>query len=218
MSPSKPIAHLLAGFSLLFGAAGFAAEPGKSLRGKQVTIVHGYMASPQDHWFPWLKAKLEAEGAEVDVLALPDSAQARADAWQGYMKSHVQQPDANHYFVAHSLGCITLLRYLDSLPPQARVGGYVLVSGFADSLSLLPQLDEFTAQPLDYRQLIAIAPKRLVIASRNDGVVPYRQSAALSRQLKAQLFSVANGGHFLGSEGHTELPIVYDQLMRMSRQ
>ncbi|WP_428309495.1 RBBP9/YdeN family alpha/beta hydrolase [Hydrocarboniphaga sp.] len=215
MKLPKPIALLLASLGLIASTTGLAAEAGSSLRGKQVTIVHGYMASPQDHWFPWLKAKLEAEGAEVDVLSLPDSAHARADAWLGYLQANIRQPDANHYFVAHSLGCISLLRYLGGLPTQTRIGGFVLVSGFADSLSLLPQLDEFTAQPLDYRKLISIAPRRVAIASRDDGIVPYRQTAALSRSLKAPLLSVAHGGHFLGSEGHTQLPVVYDQLLSM---
>ncbi|MED4253322.1 alpha/beta hydrolase, partial [Priestia megaterium] len=28
--------------------------------GKQVYIIHGYGASPSNHWFPWLKEKLLA--------------------------------------------------------------------------------------------------------------------------------------------------------------
>lgn len=217
MKLPKSIALLLTTLGLALSVSSEGAEAASSLRGKQVTIVHGYMASPRDHWFPWLKAKLEAEGADVEVLDLPDSANAKADAWLDYLQANIHQPDANHYFVAHSLGCITLLRYLDGLPAQTRIGGFVLVSGFADSLSLLPQLDEFTTPPLDYRQLIGIAPKRVVIASRDDAIVPYRQTAALSRSLKAQLFSVPHGGHFLGSEGYVQLPVVYEQILSMSR-
>ncbi|MDB5969155.1 MAG: hydrolase [Hydrocarboniphaga sp.] len=196
---------------------GSSQEPVPTMTGKHVTIIHGYVASPQDHWFPWLKAKLEAQGAEVAVLALPDSANPRADAWLAYLKANIHHHDRNSYFVAHSLGCITLLRYLDGLDQPTPIGGFVLVSGFADSLSLLPQLDDFTREPLNYPHLTGLAMRRSVIASRNDPVVPYRQTAALSRSLKAELHSIDHGGHFLGSEGFTELPPVYDELARMIR-
>jgi len=204
-------------FALACSKGSAGKSSGATMSGKQVTIIHGYMASPQDHWFPWLKARLEADGAEVSVLALPDSANAQPEAWVAYLRANIGVVDSNRYFVAHSLGCITLLRYLDGLDQAARIGGLVLVSGFADSLSLLPQLDGFTRQPLNYPHLIGLAPQRSVIASRDDAIVPYRQTAALSRALEAELHSVDHGGHFLGREGFTELPLVYDQLARMIR-
>ncbi|MCR3908893.1 alpha/beta hydrolase [Aeromonas hydrophila] len=37
----------------------------------RVFIVHGYTASPHSHWFPWLKARLEARDIRVEVLAMP---------------------------------------------------------------------------------------------------------------------------------------------------
>ncbi|MBT2605987.1 alpha/beta hydrolase, partial [Bacillus sp. ISL-53] len=36
--------------------------------GKQVYIIHGYGASPANHWFPWLKEKLIADDNQVLVL------------------------------------------------------------------------------------------------------------------------------------------------------
>ncbi|WP_409565604.1 hypothetical protein [Proteus vulgaris] len=28
------------------------------MKGKRVVIVHGYIVSPKDNWFPWLKEEL----------------------------------------------------------------------------------------------------------------------------------------------------------------
>jgi len=40
---------------------------------KKVMIIHGYRASPLDHWFPWLHDKVYAvDGIEMDVLRMPN--------------------------------------------------------------------------------------------------------------------------------------------------
>jgi predicted alpha/beta hydrolase family esterase len=186
------------------------------LDGKQVYIVHGYMASPSDHWFGWLKTQLEARGAKVSILAMPDSSNPDPAAWQRHLEQSVSTHDGDTYFVAHSLGCIALLHYLQSLPADTRIGGLLLVSGFNASLSLIQQLDNFTNSPmLDADRIIAMSPERAVIASRNDAIVPYALTVDLSRQLQAQLSTVDEGGHFLGSEGFTTLPVAYELLAAM---
>ncbi len=42
------------------------------MKDAQVYVVHGYMASPRSHWFPWLQTRIEAEGGKTSVLELPD--------------------------------------------------------------------------------------------------------------------------------------------------
>lgn len=185
------------------------------LDGKQVYIVHGYMASPSDHWFGWLKSQLEARGAKVTILAMPDSGNPDPAAWQRHLQQSVERPDRNSFFVAHSLGCIAVLHYLQSLPAHTHIGGLLLVSGFAATLPIIPQLDGFTSTPLDAERIVAMSPGRMVIASRNDAVVPYALTVDLSRQLQAQLSTVEEGGHFLGSEGFTTLPIAHELLSAM---
>ena len=186
------------------------------LNGKQVYVVHGFMASPSDHWFGWLKSQLEARGAKVSILAMPDSSNPDPAVWQRHLEQNVERRDENTYFVAHSLGCIALLHYLQSLPADTHIGGMLLVSGFNASLSLIPQLDNFTRTPaLDADRLIAMTPNRAVIASRNDAIVPYALTVDLSRQLQSQLSTVEEGGHFLGSEGFTTLPVAYELLSAM---
>lgn len=188
------------------------------MKNTHVYIIHGYMASPQSHWFPWLQEKLMPQGATVTILPMPDSSQPKASAWLSFLKEQVKSPSENTFFVAHSLGCITLLRYLQSLDTDSRIGGFVLVSGFSDALVNLPQLDEFTSGPLDYPRLIAMAPSRSVIVSLNDVIVPHQQTEHLSSLLQARLRTISNGGHFLASEGFTQLQEVYEDLNEMIKK
>jgi uncharacterized protein len=182
---------------------------------KRTFIIHGYSASPEDHWFPWLKSKLERDGVTVNILNMPDSKNPDAPTWIKFIQSNVKAPDENTYFVAHSLGCIALLRYLDSLSGGAKIGGMVLVSGFSETLPQLPELDDFSTPMLSQDRLITISSQRAVIASLDDAAVAHEKTERLSVFLKAKLRSVKSGGHFLASDGFTQFPEAYEELSMM---
>ncbi len=86
-------------------------------------IVHGYTASPDAHWFPWLKAELEARDVRVEVLAMPDPHHPEPATWDAAMDHLVRDHDERTFLLGHSLGCITILRQLDRLPAGSQVGG-----------------------------------------------------------------------------------------------
>lgn len=182
---------------------------------KRVCIIHGYRATPGNHWFPWLKDKLTAIGVDVEIIAMPTPQTPKLDEWLNQLAQSAKDMDSDTYFVAHSLGCITLLRFLLRQNSSQPIGGLVLVSGFAQSLPTLPILDEFVEQPLDYHQLIQRASQCAGIAAKDDPIVPFAFSKELMEQLKADFFEVDKGGHFLEGDGFTALPIVFDVLVDM---
>lgn len=207
------LARILAAWTLVLLAAAPAARASER-EGMRVHIIHGYAASPADHWFPWLERELERRGARVDIVELPASDAPRPEAWLQALEVQVGRPDRNTFFVAHSLGGITLLRYLESLQPEPEVGGYILVSGFNDRLAILPQLDGFVRPELDHDRLARIASARTVIAARDDTIVPYGLSLELADALQARFVTVERGGHFLGSDGFNGFPLVLQELER----
>lgn len=180
---------------------------------KQVYVVHGYRAAPDHHWFPWLKRRVEATGASVHILPLPDSQQPRLEDWLACLARHAPAPGADSFFVGHSLGCITVLRYLETL--RAPVGGMVLVAGFAERIDGLPELDSFSGETLAAGALIERVPRRVVVASQDDPVVPFACSERLATRLAARLLVEPHGGHFLGADGFTELEPVRRALQAM---
>jgi predicted alpha/beta hydrolase family esterase len=183
--------------------------------GKQVYIIHGYGASPTNHWFPWLKDKLITDDHQVSVLHMPNSSNPRPKEWLDTLAISIKSIDNNTYFVTHSLGSITLLKYLNQLNPLPIFGGFILVSGFSKPLSLLPSLNPFTEQDVEYNKIISATNSRAVIAAKDDYIVPFQFSQNLSKQLDASFISVEKGGHFLGDDGYTAFPSVYDILNHM---
>lgn len=181
----------------------------------RVFIVHGYTASPQSHWFPWLKQQLETRDIHVEVLAMPDPHQPTPAAWDAAMDNLVRDHDERTFLLGHSLGCIAILRQLSRLPVSRRVGGILLVSGFDQPLHTLPELDPFMQPGYDPAHIMTLAPQRVVVASRDDAIVPYRYCHHLSEQLAAPLYSLEHGGHFLDRDGFLTLPLVHDRLLGM---
>ncbi|MCM3059818.1 alpha/beta hydrolase [Bacillus subtilis] len=179
---------------------------------KQVYIIHGYRASSTNHWFPWLKKRLLADGVKADILNMPNPLQPRLEDWLDTLSLYQHTLHENTYLVAHSLGCPTILRFLEHLQLRKQLGGIILVSGFAKSLPTLQMLDEFTQGSFDHQKIIESAKHRAVIASKNDQIVPFSWSKELAQQIDAALYEVQHGGHFLENEGFTSLPIVYDIL------
>lgn len=117
-------------------------------------IVHGYGALPSEHWFAWLKSEMEKTGATVSIINLPTPDDPQPKAWQRALETQVTSLDNRTYFVAHSLGSITLLRFLEKHLTNAPIGGYILVSGFNERLPTLPQLDRFIKPDIDYGKLV----------------------------------------------------------------
>ncbi|WP_338885190.1 alpha/beta fold hydrolase [Xenorhabdus sp. TH1] len=184
--------------------------------GKKIIIVHGYTASPSSHWFPWLKEKLTEQGAEVIIPTMPDTSSPKPEAWAKMLMDIVPEVDKDAIFVGHSLGCISLLRHLESMRSQhLHIGGYILVSGFDSPQITLPELDPFTVEPLDYAFLREVTEHRFSLISSDDKIVSPHSSLDLSHSLQTEVINIANGGHFLDRDGFTCLLPVYDILENM---
>ncbi|MDO4640210.1 MAG: alpha/beta hydrolase [Neisseria sp.] len=187
---------------------------------KKAYIIHGFSASPNDHWFPWLAARLAAEGLMVDNIALPDSHNPDFNHWQAVLTEHIGQPQENDIFIAHSLGTISLLHYLSATHP-ARIGGLILVAGFGAKLPALPMINGYDIDAyvehahIDFAAIRVMSPKIYSIISTDDPIVEPSESLKLAKQLGSAIIRIPKGGHFLAENGFTELPQAWQALKTM---
>ena len=68
-----------------------------------------------DHWFQDLKHQIEDEHTTITLIPFPDSEHPDVDAWQKVLDQQIPKVDEDTYFVAHSLGVITLLHFLQNM-------------------------------------------------------------------------------------------------------
>jgi hypothetical protein len=189
---------------------------------KRAIIVHGWSGTPEEGWFPWLKKELEARGFQVIVPQLPDTDNPRPEAWVPSLAAAVGTPDAETYFIGHSMGCQTIARYLAGLDDSTQVGGVVYVAGFFDSLTLGEDEEEkvwdaWKNTPIDLSYVRARAPKSIAIFSDDDPFVPLSNQNDFRDVLNSEIIVEHGKNHFNEGSGFLELPIALESVLKLAQ-
>ena len=186
-----------------------------------VFIIHGYGATMNNHWFGWLQTQLEQRGIAAVRVPMPDSAQPDFDRWQQMLAQYVGRPGARDFFVAHSLGTVSLLHYLSAANPP-RIGGLVLVSAFGARIPTLPEINGFNLDAyvdrcrIDFATIARMAGNRIELFTANDdAIVPAENTRYVAKELNGYLHIRATGGHFLDRDGFTQFPPVLESVERI---
>ncbi len=183
---------------------------------KRAIIVHCWSGNPNYCWYPWVKNELEKIGLEVDVLSMPDTNNPRLDNWLPYLTKAVGEPDEELVLIGHSIGTVTIMRYLESLTINKKVGKVIFVAGFTDQLGF-KELENFFEKPLDFS---AIKNKSkngfVVIQSDNDQYVSEQYGTRLKDELNAKLV-IKHGAYHMsgdvdGEDSFLEVPEVIENI------
>lgn len=172
---------------------------------KKIFIIHGFQASPQSHWFAWLRQQLESIQVDCHVLKLTDSMQPDYAQWKRDLTSQLQNLDHESIVIAHSLGCISVLDYLSSVLEHQKIKAFIGVSGFQQKLQSLPELNQFIDQTQLNDSIIRLnIQQRYVIFSNNDTYVPAPLTISLGQRINAQMREIKDAGHFLEQDHYRE--------------
>ena len=190
---------------------------------KRVYIIHGWDGYPEEGWFPWLKKELENKGFEVHVPAMPDPAEPKIETWIPFLSELVGKVDENTFFVGHSIGCQAILRLLETLSKDTKIGGAVFVAGWYNLRNLETEEEERVAGPWvntprdDKKIRKIINGKAVAIFSDNDPwVIPENQNS-WKEKVGAKIIVEHNKGHFSGSDDITELPSALNALLEIAK-
>src|SRR3990167_2272108 len=94
----------------------------------RVFIIHNWGGGPLSAWYPWIQEQLEKLGHRVYIPAMPDTERPVIEKWTGYLSSELRDPDESVFLVGHSIGCQTILRWLEDLPQPHKLGGVLLIA------------------------------------------------------------------------------------------
>jgi len=192
---------------------------------KRVFIIHGWSGYPEECWFPWLKKELENKGFQVHVPSMPNTEEPIINRWVHFLKKQVGTPDEETFFVGHSIGCQTILRYLGSLEPHTKVGGVILVAGFIHLKPIIKENKEdyeiakpWLETPIYWDKILTHTNRFVSIFSDNDRWVPVEDSKIFEKKLKSKTIIEHNKGHMGASDNVPELPVVLDELLKMDKE
>lgn len=191
---------------------------------KRAFIIHGWNSSPQEGWLPWLKKELESRGFEVTAPQMPDPERPKMDAWVQKLAEVVKDINSETYLLGYSIGCQTILRYLETLPKETRMAGAILVAPWITLTDEAWETDEdpeiarpWVTTPIDWPKVRTKVAKFTAIFSTNDPFVPLEENIKIfGEKLGAEIIveekilrsdgTVGPAGHFSGRDRVTELP------------
>ena len=180
---------------------------------KRAYMIHGWGGFPENHWFPWLKKKLEEKKFQVIAPQMPDPENPKIETWVPYLKKIVGKPDQETFFVGHSIGCQTILRYLEQLPPEIKVGKVLFVGGWVNLTSKATEdknsknlAKPWLKKSIDWKKVRLHSEHFTAIFSDDDPFVPAEDAQIFKENLKAKTIIVKGKGHFTKRESLSEIP------------
>ncbi|MBU4030828.1 alpha/beta hydrolase [Patescibacteria group bacterium] len=190
------------------------------MKNKRVIIVHCWDGYPEYCWYPYVKRELEKEGFEVQVPAFPETGEPKLDKWLSVLEQKIGVPDENLYLVGHSVGCITILRYLEGLSHSQRIGGVILVAGFVDDLGF-KELKNFFRTDVLLDEIKNKSNHFVAIHSDDDPYVSLKYGDIFKEKLGAKLIIKHKAKHFSGTvdkeDSCLELPEVVESIIDVSK-
>lgn len=178
---------------------------------KKVYIIHRWGGNSKEGWLAWLGEQFQDKGYEVNIPDMPDTEEPRIEEWVGFLRTLAPNPDEHTYFIGHSIGCQTIIRYLEKLD-NVKIGGAVFVAGWFTLTGLESPEEREIAQPwietpIDFGRARKATSRFTVILSTNDPYVPLAETRKMFEDnLSAHIIIEKNKGHFTEDDNVSEMP------------
>ena len=187
---------------------------------KRVFIVHGWSGNPDEALLAWLRKELINEGFDVISPEMPDSDHPRIESWVSHLGKLVGTPEQDTYFIGHSIGCLAIMRYLETISSE-KVGGCVFIAGWFNLDNMESDDEEKIAapwieSPLNFSKIKKSMNKLIVFISEDE---PYgfveENTRTFRDKLGADVHVEKNKGHFTRDDGIVEDEEILDACLEM---
>jgi predicted alpha/beta hydrolase family esterase len=169
---------------------------------KKVYLIHGWGGTGSGGWFDWLKQELPKKGFKVKSFDMPDTDNPKIESWVKYLESNIDSKDIDErtYFIGHSIGCQTIMRFLEKLHKHKKIGGCVFVAGWFDLINLESEemgiAHPWINQKIDFDRVLDHCSNFLSIFSTNDPYIHLDESEKFKKNLNSKIIIKHNLEHF----------------------
>lgn len=176
---------------------------------KKIYIIHGWGLDSNLPWIKWLEVELKKKMFDVYPLDMPNSEHPRIEEWIEFLKSNVGSINEETYFVGHSIGAQTIMRFLEKLPKSEHIRGCVFVAPWLDLINLADDETEI-AHPwinskINFGRILKHTGNFLAIFSNNDPYVREAEIKKFKEGLGAKIIIKREMGHFDNAEKIPEI-------------
>lgn len=185
---------------------------------KKVYMVHCWDGKSDDGWYPWLARLLEKKGINVIKFDMPNTESPKIDEWVSTLDSYVDVLNNDTYFIGHSIGCQTIMRFLEK-QEVTTIGGILFVAPWLDLLpAAIEDDDSFTTAlpwlntPIDFEKIKKFTSNINCLFSDDDYFVNKSQEDEFKEKLNAKTLVVKGCGHISQDDDIYEL----DEILKLA--
>jgi leucyl-tRNA synthetase len=157
---------------------------------QKVLLIHGFEASGNANWLPWMKAELEARGFEVFAPTMSTSEHPDLEQWMKELMPFMQQLGEDDIIVAHSLGGKAALHLVERT--GKKIGSLFIVASAIGQIeqrdwqrfeqewmgSDVEKLKAFWSVPYDWNKILPLVERKHIVYSDDDPELrPYMNAA-----------------------------------------
>ncbi len=164
----------------------------------RVILIHGFNASPDMNFHPWLRDELHQAGFEVLAPELPFKGEPDLFEWIKAMEEQIGRLEADDIILGHSLGGVLALRYLEAAEAMGTPRAVILVA--APWRTRKAEMKSFFTHELDADVLMWKARDFIVVHSKDDELVPFDHAEKYRDILKGKLLTRENEDHYMGEK------------------
>lgn len=184
---------------------------------EKIILIHGYTSSPKRKKYRIISRELEKLGVEHSIPALPGGRHPHSCKWLEIIDQEVKNSSQPVVLVGHSLGTRAVLLYLDKY--EKRVDTVILFAAFNNDYKRNRKrrngyYADFFDYALDIERIRKLARRFIVVHSKDDDSIDYKQGVEISNNLGAELITYQDMGHFSGWERAEENAKVFLEVIK----
>lgn len=166
---------------------------------KQAYLVHGWDGSPTNCWFPWISKELEKLGYKVKALKMPHPITPTIKDWVSTLEKEIK-PNEETILIGHSIGCQTIMRYLQT--PKRKIKAVFFVAGwFTLDIEIEGEESKTIARPwlkkdINFKTIKENCSFFTALFSDDDPVVPIENVKLFEKNLGAKTIIEKNKSHY----------------------
>ncbi len=160
-------------------------------KNKKILILHGWDASPEDHWFSKAKELFEKQGWVTFIPQLPGNYFPKKDDWLKVIED--LQVDENWVLIGHSLGGVAILKYLEIA--KKPITQAILIATPFEEMEFTP-IQNFFENDFDWKMIKNNCPRFDIVNETDDSVVDLEDGKKFEKALSGKLHILPGYSHF----------------------
>lgn len=170
---------------------------------KKAVVVHGWGGNSKSDFHMWLKEELEKKEYLVIAEDFPNTDEPVISEWVGKLQEICSDCDETTLLIGHSIGCQTILRFLEK--SDKKFGKVILVAPWMhlDENTIKEEGEEveeiakpWMETPIDFEKVKQNALGFMCIFSDDDPYVPLSDEKLFKDKLNAKTIVLEKKGHF----------------------